>query len=51
METILIILIVVAAAAYLIKTVFKGASGSGGCACGGGCAHCPPSRDCGEKKE
>ncbi|MFH0728021.1 MAG: FeoB-associated Cys-rich membrane protein [Pseudomonadota bacterium] len=50
METLLIILIVAAAAAYLIKTFVKGASGSGDCA-RGGCANCPPSKDCADNAD
>jgi hypothetical protein len=51
METLTVIIIIAVATAYLIKTFFKGASKSGGCACGGGCSNCPPSADCAGKKD
>lgn len=42
METVIVILIVAAAAIYLFKSFFKSTTNSGKCTCGGGCANCPP---------
>lgn len=50
METFIVIVIIAAAAAYLIKTFVKNAPGNGSCSCGGGCSNCPPSEDCAAKK-
>jgi hypothetical protein len=50
METLIVIIIVALAAAYLIRTFIKGTAKSDGCACGGSCTNCPPSENCAEKK-
>lgn len=50
METIIIVIIIVAAGIYLIKTFIANLRRSGQCSCGGGCSTCPPSKSCPEKK-
>jgi len=50
METLIVVIIIVAALAYLIKKWVINANRSGSCSCGGCCSHCPPSEDCAEKK-
>jgi hypothetical protein len=50
METFIVIIIIAAAVAYLIKTFIRGTRKSGSCSCGGGCSNCPPSEDCAAKK-